>query len=197
MPRQATYPMLLDNTLRIKISDFKKLSLLDIPDNIKYKQNINWTSSMTKVVTASITVEVINGMFYFDYTHNGTPQRYLVENIIEPSNLGKGFVHYFRCPVSKLKCRILYLYNGVFVHRSVCKGAMYEKQKESKKWREIDRIYGSAFGLDRMYEQLFAKRRKKYYKGKPTKWFAKLREQIKKGESIDVRDFERLLIQGL
>lgn len=57
----------------------------------------------------------------------------------------------------------------------------------------MDFLFGSAFGLDRMYEQLFAKGRKKYYKDKPTKWFARLRKLISDAESIDLRDFERLL----
>lgn len=192
MARNATYPMLLDEGIRLKISDFKKLSLLDTQDYVNHKQNINWTNG-NKQNVASIMIEVHGGVFYFDYSYKGKPIRYLVEKVVEPSNLGKGFVYYFKCPVSKVKCRVLHLNNGVFVHRSVCKGAMYAQQKESKKWREIDRIYGSAFGLDRMYEQLFAKRRKKYYKGKPTKWFSRLRQQVSNAESINLKEFERLL----
>lgn len=69
----------------------------------------------------------------------------------------------------------------------------YESQTQSKRWREIDRIYGSAFGLDRMYEQLLAKKRKKYYKGNPTKWFAKLRKEIARAENVNITEFKNLL----
>jgi len=194
MGRYATYPLLIDDIRRLTILDFNKLSLIDFNSVIQYTQIINWKSSRTNEITARISVDFLgNGIYKFHYSYNEVPVQYFVEVISEPSNLGKGEVYYFKCPKSKLKCRILYLYNGFFVHRSLCKGLMYESQIHSKKWRQLDTIFSNVLGLDRMYEQLYTKSRKKYYKGKPTKWFSKLRKEIDRAESIDLLEFDKLM----
>jgi len=42
------------------------------------------------------------------------------------------------------------------MHRSALPDGMYECQTRSKKWRQMDKIYGSYFDLDRYYEELIA-----------------------------------------
>ncbi|MCI0922276.1 hypothetical protein [Sphingobacterium rhinopitheci] len=194
MGRYTTCPLLIDDIRRLTISDFKKLSLIDFNSARQYTQVINWNSSRTNEITARISVDFLgNGIYKFHYSYNEVPVHYYVEIVSEPSNLGKGEVYYFKCPKSKLKCRTLYLYHGVFVHRSLCKGALYESQIHSKKYRELDTIFGNVFGLDRMYEQLYVKNRKKYYKGKKTKWFSKLRKEIDRAENINLLEFNKLM----
>ncbi len=59
---------------------------------------------------------------------------------------------------------------------------MYDSQTKSKKWRLWDRLYGSYFKLDKLYEELYSKHFKTNYKGKPTKRYLKLIQQINKIE---------------
>jgi hypothetical protein len=53
---------------------------------------------------------------------------------------------------------------------------------------------GAYFKSEQYYEQLYKKHFKKTYGGKPTKKYLWLMEQIRKAESIDIRDIERLMI---
>ena len=86
-----------------------------------------------------------------------------------PSNLGKGFKWYFRCPFTDKLCMKLYLHNGTFMHRRAIKGGMYSKQTYSKNDRRLIQQYEKLFLIERLYEKLCQPYAKKYYKGKPTK----------------------------
>ena len=59
---------------------------------------------------------------------------------------------------------------------------MYECQTRSKRWRQMDKVYGSYFKLDRLYEELYSKHFKTHYKGNPTRRYLKLIKQINKAE---------------
>ena len=61
---------------------------------------------------------------------------------------------------------------------------MYECQTKSKKWREIEKIYGAYFDADKHYEQLYSKHFKKFYAGKPTKRYLKIMRQLPQGALI-------------
>ena len=65
---------------------------------------------------------------------------------------------------------------------------------DSKSWRQMDKVYGSYFELDRLYEQLYSKHFKTHYNSKPTKRYLKLIQQINKVEQINPDRFEKLLI---
>lgn len=56
----------------------------------------------------------------------------------------------------------------------------YEKQIQSKKMRFYETTFGPVFKLDKLYKRLYSipKYRKREYKGKPTKWFKALRDEI-------------------
>ena len=71
---------------------------------------------------------------------------------------------------------------------------MYESQIQSKKWREIEKIYGVCFDVDNLYEQLYSKHFKKFYAGKPTKRYLKIMRQLQKVEQIRPREIERLIV---
>jgi hypothetical protein len=71
---------------------------------------------------------------------------------------------------------------------------MYEKQTQSKKSREMIKIYGACFVLEKYYEQLYNKHFKKNYAGKPTKKYLRITQQIEKAGNISYLDIERALL---
>ena len=69
---------------------------------------------------------------------------------------------------------------------------MYDSQTKSKKWRLCDRLYGSYFKLDKLYKELYSKHFKTHYKGKPTRRYLKIIQQIKKEERFTASDIKNL-----
>jgi len=82
------------------------------------------------------------------------------------------------------------------LHRTAFRGCMYDSQTKSKKWREMEILFGSYFDIDKYYEQLYSKHFKKFYNGKPTKRYLKLLKKISEADRHSVRDIEKLLIFG-
>ncbi len=78
------------------------------------------------------------------------------------------------------------------MHRSALPSGMYECQTQSKSWRLMNRIYGSYFELDSLYEELYSKHFKKHYNGKPTKRYLKMMNKMKQIEQIDIPEFDKL-----
>ncbi|MBE7641054.1 hypothetical protein GUB10_11980 [Salegentibacter sp. BLCTC] len=128
------------------------------------------------------------------YTCNQIDYNYTVALKWLPSNIGNGKIWYFICPFTQKRCRKLHLMNGRFMHRSKLPGAMYSKQIQSKKWRQIEKIYGCYFDQEKYYEQIYSKHFRKYYNGKPTKKYKRLLKEIKKAERFTVRDIEELFL---
>jgi len=69
---------------------------------------------------------------------------------------------------------------------------MYDSQTKSKKWRSMDKVYGSYFKLDDLYEELYSKHFKTHYYGKPTKRYLKLMRKINKAEHIPIPEMKTL-----
>lgn len=87
-----------------------------------------------------------------------------------PSNLGKGSVLYFLCPVSSRRCRILYRAYGsyYFKAREAYNPRLYYKaQTATKKMRLFAKYDTIQNKLDGYFEN--AKRYQTTFKGKPTK----------------------------
>jgi hypothetical protein len=55
---------------------------------------------------------------------------------------------------------------------------MYEKQTYSHKSRRLYKQFERLFGVDKAYEQIYAKNFKKQYNNKPTRRYVKLLKQI-------------------
>lgn len=86
----------------------------------------------------------------------------------EESNLGKGYVYYFLCPVVGRKCRKLYITEKCLVSRYAFSKTTYNKRRESKKWRELDKL------LKRGDNFPYRKYGKREYRGKLTPYGEKL-----------------------
>jgi hypothetical protein len=72
---------------------------------------------------------------------------------------------------------------------------MYDSQIQSKKYRDMDKVYGSYFKTEQLYDQLYKKHLKKTYAGKTTRKYAKLIADLEKSESYSVSEIERLFIR--
>lgn len=195
MPKPHTFPTLYDEVKTISIAFLKTHKYLE-PDGFK-GGSIIWSRNGEQTGNISIKVNTYheNPYLELDYSFNKIPINYIVPLVSVPSNLGKGVVWFFVCPITGNRCRKLYLVDRYFYHRSAVKGCMYEKQTQSKKSREFDKVLGGYFGIDKLYDHLYKKHFKKYYAGKSTKKYLQLKRQLMFAESIPHRTIERLLIR--
>ncbi len=178
MPKPSTFPILIDELKNIGIPFLTKHGYLK-PNESKYG-TISWERYGKKTGSISILVNTESEApnIIFDYKCNETSIRYEVQLISVPSNLGKGLVWYFICPITGKRCRKLHLANTYFQHRSAFSGAMYQKQTCSKKDRYYSLMFSTIFKSEQIYEQIYSKNFKKTYSGKPTKRYLKLLQQL-------------------
>ena len=109
-----------------------------------------------------------------------------------PSNLGKGHVWYFLCPLTGKRCRNLYLVGERFLHREAFTGCLYEKQTYSSSRRSLNKLFEKAFGAETLYAQLYKNHFKTHYAGKPTKRYERLMKKIRETEQFTPDQIERL-----
>lgn len=194
MPKPYTFPTLYDEALQISISKLKEWEYLH-PNQIK-SGTITWSRNGNKTGSISIQVNTHDEECYIelDYKYRDEPRNYKVYLTSNPSNLNRGKIWYFICPQTNNRCRKLYSIGGYFLHRAAFNGCMYESQTHSKKWRQIEKLYGSYFESDKCYEELYSKHFKKFYNGKPTKRYLKLIKKINEAESFTASEIEQLFL---
>jgi hypothetical protein len=194
MPKPHTFPTLYDEALQIHISKLKGWGYLD-PEKIK-SGTLNWSRNGNPTGSISIQVNTHSKQPFIelDYKFRGEPRNYKVYFTSTPSNLNKGEIWYFICPQTKKRCRKLYSIGGYFLHREAFNGCMYETQTQSKKYRQLDKTLGAYFKSDNLYKELYKKNFKKSYKGKPTKRYLRIMEQIQKAKSIPYHEIERAML---
>ncbi len=182
MAKPCTFPTLFDEARQINISDLKKWGYLE-PNQSK-QGTITWKTNGSPTGSISMLVSTYTkpGYMTLTYSYAGEPERHFkVKLITLPSNLGKGVVWYFLCPSTHKRCRKLFMIDGYFLHREAFKGAMYESQTHSKKYRELDKTMGAYLRRDWYYPELYKKHSKKTYAGKPTKRYLRLMKLIEQG----------------
>ncbi|RXG21252.1 hypothetical protein [Leeuwenhoekiella marinoflava] len=196
MPKPATYPTLFDEVLQLNITKLKEWGYLK-PQQIK-SGTLHWSTRGNEIASISIRSNTrdIEPFIELSYNYKNEPRKYRVTLVSIPSNIGKGKIWYFLCPETNKRCRKLYSIGGYFLHREAFKGAMYESQKQSKKWRVLERVYGSYFDVEKYYKELYSKHFKTHYKGKPTKRYLYLKQKIDEAERHSAQDIERLLVFG-
>ena len=195
MAKFPTFPPLFNEALQINISKLKQWGYLE-PGQFKSGE-LNWSRNGNPAGSISISGNTHSEQPYIelDYKFRDEPRKYKVYLTSIHSNLNRGEIWYFICPQTKKRCRKLYSIGGYFLHRAAFRGCMYEKQTESKKYRNLDKTLGAYFNTDKYYEQLYKKHFKKQYAGKPTKKFLKLTRQIQRAENISPRELERLFLK--
>ena len=183
MPRISTFPTLYDECKQISITDLKRWDYLKL-DQSK-RGVINWHMGEQKTGSISILVDtnLENPFLELDYKTAGYPIKYEVSLVTVPSNLGKGHLWYFLCPQTGKRCRKLYLIGDRFLHREAFQGCFYEKQVQSKSYKDLDRTFGRAFRAEDAYEEMHKPHFKRYYKGKPTKRYLRLFKKANPGSN--------------
>jgi hypothetical protein len=193
MGRYGNYPKTVDDCKTVSISKLKEWNYFSYG---KRSGTIKW--SRNGIESSSIGIEVTftdkEKFIILDYKTNDKEIRYKVEIESLPSNLGKGEVYYFVCPSTGKLCRKLYFESGYFLHRTAFKNLMYQKQLESKKNRELFKIFDASFVPDEIFEQRYKPYFKTHYNGKPTKRFLKLEKKINTANSFPPETFERLML---
>ncbi len=201
MPRISTFPTLYNNALQISITKLKEWGYLN-PNQLK-EGTITWSRDDVKRGSIAILVYTKGKtpFIVLKYKYGDESREYKVNFSYVPSNLGNGVVWYFLCPKTNKRCRKLYSIDGYFLHREAFSGCMYETQTQSKKWRQMEKLYGAALSLDNNYDKYYELINKKYFKktyaGKPTKRYSKLKRLIEEGEKIPVHTLERLMVYGI
>jgi hypothetical protein len=186
-------PIIYDSLKILTISFLKSRNYLE-PNSYK-GGNVIWTRNGQPDGNIDIKVNTVEESPYLelDYRVNGTPINYRVNLVTSPSNLGRGVIWFFVCPVTGKRCRKLYLAGNHFYHRTAYRG-MYEKQAQSKKYRNLEKVFGS-FEVDNLYKQLYKKNFKKTYAGKPTRKYIRLSNKIDKAESVPPGLMKRFLMK--
>jgi len=195
MGRWSNSPDEVEGLKRITIADLKKLGYLQ--PNVQLNRSVFWnTSNGAKASSITVIVDTndADGYITLDYIFNDSQKiNYKVKLITRPSNLGDGLLWFFVCPHTQKVCRKLHLNSGYFLHRTAFNGLYYEKQLQSKKWRDFEKVFGSYLD-DKLYEQLYKKHFKKFYNGKPTKKYVQLMKKINARKDINFEDMERALL---
>lgn len=194
MPKPYSFPVIFDSALQLHIKKLKKWGYLKtgaIGNTV-----VTWSENGNKIgsITIKVNLAISSPYIELDYKYKDESRNYRVNLVAKPSNLGKGLIWYFLCPLTKRLCRKLYSIEGYFLHREAIKGCMYESQTHSKKWRKIEKVYGDYFDQEKYYKELNSKHFRKYYNGKPTKRYLYLMDKINNIENIDKREIELLFL---
>jgi hypothetical protein len=130
-----------------------------------------------KTGSMGIAVSTLTGDAYLRLTYffEDTDKHfdYKIPLVTVPSNLGKGYRYYFRCPVTGKRCLKLYRppWDDYFLHRAAYPGLLYESQTLSKAYRSgLWAMVDAVFNEDKLYRELLERPKyaKLYYRGKPT-----------------------------
>jgi hypothetical protein len=186
MPKVHTFPRLYQEEIILKLSRLKEWGYLD--SGKVQAGSIKWSRQGTETASVQIQASTCREpwVLRLAYNYKKEPFQEKIRLAFVPSNIGKGRILYFNCPVTGKKCRNLYLYQGRFIHREAVPGAMYETQTYSHKNRVLCRLVDRYFGEDHACQKLRKKGFKKKYKGKPTKQYLRLQEAIYKSEGINL-----------
>lgn len=178
MPKQLTFPILLDEVPQLTIKALLGRDLLN--DDSYKKSSISWAINGQIIATITVYSFVKEKPYIvLSYNYQGKSKEYRVNLVSRLSNLGRGKYWYFVCPVTKKNCRTLYCVNGDFLHREAFKNiACYKTQTESKDWRELRRKIERFYSRDEVYKELYSKHFKKFYKGQPTRRYLQLMKKI-------------------
>lgn len=185
---------LFDEALQIHASKLNRWKYFE-EGEIK-SGSLTWSlrGNKTGSISFRTNLKVSSPFIELDYTSSGQPINYKVFLERVKSNLNKGSIWYFICPVTGKKCRILYGIGQGFFHREAFKKCYYETQTYSSKSRTLCKLVDTAFGAEKAYDKIYKKHFKKFYANKPTRRYQTLLKLIKASESMPLEMAERLLI---
>lgn len=176
MGRDRTGAITIGQCVRLNISYLFDKGIL-APGAITNRV-ISWNDGSRVTVVGDLDNETVT----LRYTIAGHQMDYSIELIQRPSNLGKGFVYFFKCPVTCKACRFLYLaYDSpVFMCPGAYDRLYYPVQIAAKK----DVYNAKYWHLKQMLDEKFSKVTF-WYNGEKTRRFLKLQAYREKLEQLD------------
>lgn len=168
--------LILDYCRRLSIAYLKSNGYLTLCSS--QFGSIVWGDS-----NAGIFIKVVmhhtTGYARLTYFISGNCLRYCIKIVSRKSNLGKGLIFFFQCPVTGNLCRKLFLINKVFSHYKSDPNTMYLSQTYSKQAlvikKQLDYIACYKKSIDNLPPYF-----KTHYKGKKTRRMKILKSKIKK-----------------
>lgn len=188
MGRYSSIPDLFDECHTIDLSSLKSWGYL------KPRQTLNgtirWSRNGFQTGYIDIGVNTLSENYHLtlSYNYRNKPVLYRVNLVSVPSNLGKGKVYYFLCPLTGKRCRKLFRMGAKFLHREAHPFAMYETQTYSPKNRHLVRQLDKKLCSEKAFEQMHSKHFKTHYAGKPTKRYKKLLQKIEEARGISITE---------
>lgn len=187
MPRNPTFPLCLDDVHQVSMSRLREWGYLT--GWFAKSGTISWSCGDQQTGSIGIYVSVREGYVKFDYQVRGKLVSYRVQLQGVPSNLGKGCVLYFVCPVTGKRCRKLYQIGEKFLSRFAYPDSKYQKQVESKRWKGLSCAISALKDSERKNEFLRKPYSKPFYNGKPTrKYQAMLDREQRALERLALKD---------
>lgn len=193
MPRTSNFPDTTDEVKSISLTYLRESGLLR-PGY--HNTTLTWSRNGNTTGRITLQVEMLpdsEPRLRLKYTFNDTTDLdYYVTLEALPSNL-PGREHCpgryrMRCPVSDKPATVLYLHGGTgyFAHRLAYPGhrLYYNSQLTPRSIRH----FVKPFALDRKVEDAYmsrGKNRKTHYRGKPTRWYARLLDLEAKSDSAN------------
>jgi len=188
-----------DNSLRIEMSYLLRNKMLK--NNSILSGNITWNNRGVKTGEIGFISEIKESERYIRLIYVNTNHStnavvkydYKVNIIPVKSNIGKGYVYYFECPISKRLCRVLYqAYNsGYFKCRQAFQNRIfYPLQTISKKYYSLQRYYDLESLLNKIYYE--KKYFKETYRGKETRAYKRIKKLTEKLEYFGNDNMENL-----
>lgn len=171
--RYSTGAFITAEVTRIELSFLLKQKYIQKTRVIR--TSLSWTNGNEVSFTSIYT----DSEAYIQLHYNHSPHediqnlKYKIYLAKVPSNLGKGEVLYFLCPVTHQKCRVLYLCYGslIFKSRKAYNNRIYYSEQISSNLEKPNDIY---WKLQRRIDKMDLKYHKPFYKGKLTKKEKKL-----------------------
>jgi hypothetical protein len=186
MGRNSTGAMTTRQVLRIELSFLLTKGFI-VKDNI-CNFNLSWSSGDN--ISVSSRYDEIEKSLQLAYTttHKNTGEKkkydYKIELTSVPSNLGKGEVIYFICPITGKKARILYKCYGseIWKSRFAYKNRIYYQSQIGSGHNVYNDKY---WALERSLKELKTKPKKEHYRGKPTRIIKRISALEEKKERFD------------
>ncbi len=193
MGRYSTGAIETDSACRIEMSYLLKNGFLQKGKTISWR--MSWTGGSNISITGSNTPAGKYIRLQYTLTEReGTAHEYDYKIMITsvPSNLGKGEVLYFICPVSGKRCRILYKAYGYHKWKSreaYQNRLYYPGQRSSKLERHPVRyfIIQNSKRYKELLSKMYGKHSKLTYKGKPTAWVQEFERMEEKMEEAKMK----------
>lgn len=184
MGRHSTGAVSTKEATRLELTFLIKAGLIEKGKSISCP--LSWSNNNKIGFKSTYSESELSIQLNYDHTSRGLKQSldYKIDLVTVPSNLGKGEVLYFVCPITGQRCRILYLCYGspLFKSRKAYNNRIYYSDQLSSKLEKPNYIY---WKLERKLERMDLKYHKPFYKGKPTRKEIKIRELKEKRDYYD------------